>query len=916
MLFPIKIQNHINTLLNKIPDLMFVLLAGAFLLINGEATLLFHGHVEADRYLIFVYAAALLFRKESAGINILTLVISHSVHSYCAQSVGTFPELFQFSWLAMASYLVVKPESYQVAIVYQMGLTFDAAFMRTTGLGMQASFYCANLTLLLVAGSLEQILKKGITWKYDIRHLLVFAAGLFFLNIFREQPVYTSDLTMLFAGLALFWTTISKNDKNLYIVALGLSGSIIALISIGNLAIISENFGEIFRRRAWAAGTHPNRIATWAFAMQLLLSLCDDIERFPGKKSARIFQVFLWAVIILTGARIVLALSIISQLFYYGRELLKKRQALIAGGIILILAFARIMQKFSWAELIKNERLLIWYSAWQNIIRAPIAGHGFWTMSLLPQSFPAGAQYWAYDWNYPHAHQMFLELLTWGGLTLLLTAAAIFFAALLKNKTSAYRFCLAGFLATGLLDFAWGSPSMLALAFFLLFFDFAPEERKCFRIDLKARLLLLLLGLVASFYCLNHHYNIRSFEIGTQRFASGKDGWAEQTAIASENLREPFPKMHLLIRKAAAGYNLNELIGRASALTLKYPDYYAVWFLAGRLLELNRNREAALTCYQKAVELEPRDLTGIRHARLMLTLLNGSDNVKLASLEERFLEIVKNGGWGLPLLINHRDFGQQARGLAANSINRLLQQKKMPDIELLFLFKNATEWGIPIDYQLAQKIDRQGLPPWLADEFEAALLKRRFSTHRNLEKNDLEPFLKDNAGPALCKAVAGLAVDANFPDIVMKAYQLHRQAFNFRGKNYEDLQMQFYAAQGFLKSGNLVAARNELDRIAAFDHGNPAVFMLLAEVQRRLGNFVEENRLLQMARQFTLNCSFQPNFHFGVYDDNWPEGDHWTLVIEKTLRRRDNESRSYCENQWMDQIRRIDKRLAELREKK
>lgn len=128
--------------------------------------------------------------------------------------------------------------------------------------------------------------------------------------------------------------------------------------------------------------------------------------------------------------------------------------------------------------------------------------------------------------------------------------------------------------------------------------------------------------------------------------------------------------------------------------------------------------------------------------------------------------------------------------------------------------------------------------------------------------------------------------------------------------------MQFYAAQGFLKSGNLVAARNELDRIAAFDHGNPAVFMLLAEVQRRLGNFVEENRLLQMARQFTLNCSFQPNFHFGVYDDNWPEGDHWTLVIEKTLRRRDNESRSYCENQWMDQIRRIDKRLAELREKK
>lgn len=913
MLFPVKYRRYLNTILNKTPDLMFVILAGAFFWLNGETTLVFEDNYQAELYLLFAYTAVLLFRKESAGINVLSLIISHSVHAYGARSVGTFPELFQFSWLTLASFLVFKPEKYQVAIVYLMGLTFDAAYMRTTGLGMQASFYCANLTLLLLAGSLDQVLKNGISWKYDSRHILAFAAGLLYLNLFHDQPGYTSDLTMLFAGFTLFWATLPARDKNLYLTAMAISGSIIALISIGNLAIISENVAEIFRRRAWAAGTHPNRIATWAFAMQLLLNLFDNIEDFPGKRSIRIFQIFLWTVIILTGARIILALSILSQLLYHGRALLQKRQAQLAGAGLVILAIARISQKFSWAELFKNERLLIWYSALENIFQKPFLGHGFWTMSLLPQMFPPGAQYWAYDWNYPHTHQMVLELFLWGGATLFLLFALISIKAALKNRCSAYRFCLVGFIATGLLDFAWGSPSMFALFLFLLFFNFDQEENRCFKINPAAKLLLLATGLVASVYCLNHHYNIRSFEVGTEQFAAGKPSWTKQSVRAAESLREPFPKMHVIIRKAAAGHNLKELIGQASALTIKYPSYYAVWFLAGRLLELDHNREASLPCYQKAVELEPRDLTGIRHARLMLKLLGGSQPVEIANLEDRFLEIIKNGGWGLPLLINHRDFGQRARELAASSINRLLREKKLPDIELFFLFKNATEWGIPVDYQLALNIDRHSLPPWLADEFAAALLRRRFSTHRNLVKNDLAPLLTEDAGPALCKAIAGLAVDANFPDIVLKAYQQHRKSFNFRGKNYEDLQMQFFAAQGFLKTGNLVAAKNELDRIAAFDHGNPAVFMLLAQVQKCLGNFSEEKRLLEMARQFTLNCSFQPNFHFGVYQDNWPEGDHWTLVMEKTLRRRDNESRAYCENQWMNQIKEIDKRLNQLK---
>lgn len=913
---PLKnaLKTYFNSIFARFPDILFITTAFAFFLALADSQLLFPDNSFLEGCLLAIIVATMLFCRKNAGLNILIVTISLSVHSYCANATGTFQPLFQISWLLLVTFLIIRPELSAVAVVYHCGLSFDAAFMRTTGLGMQAGFYCSNLVILLLAAVLQRLWHEGLSCSFDSRHFSTFAAGIIFISLTFFQPfsAYTNELLMLLLSLALFWSTSLSEHRDYYLISLAISGSIIALISIGNLIIISESAAEIMKRRAWAAGTHPNRLATWAFAMQLLIQLYSHQQLDLGRKLLRIFQVFLWTVIILSGARLILAISIMAHLLYFGRSLLADWRSKIAAAAVLVLSFAKILQQFSWSELLKNERLMIWFSAWENICRKPLLGHGFWSMSFLPQSYPSESMLWAYDWNYPHAHQLFLELLLWGGVFLLLVSAGIWIKAFRSDRSLAFRFCMLGFLASGVFDFAWGSPSMFALALFLVFYRFSPSPDKGLVLNGRAKGLVFLLMALAIGGAFSHQFNLRQFEKSTGEFMTADPAWQKRATTAAANLKEPFPKMHLIIRQAAAGYDLQKLIGAASELTLKFPDYYAVWFLLARLIELDQRNEVAAKYYEKAVELEPRDLTGIRHARLLLTKLNG-DFLQLDALQPLLVKIVKLGHWGMPLIVNHPDLGQGARSKIENAGNEMIRTRREAGIDRLFLFKNSTEWGINLDFQLAQSLRDEKLPGWLNDELAAALLKRRFSTQHKLVRNDLEPLLQQNSGPALCRAIAGLAVAANLPDIALKAYQQHRLAFNFRGKNYEDLEMQFYAAQAFLAQKQYIEAKNELDRIAAFDHANPAVFQLLAEIQEAVGNREEAVRLYGMARQFALNASFLPNYHFGVYDENWPEGDHWTLVIEKTLRRRDNSSRNYCQAAWLKQVRHLDEKLKTLR---
>ena len=894
-----------------LPEFLFFFTAiiCGFLFFDEKSFLTFG--FEADMAILALAGLGMSIKRQACGLNFLIATLSYCTHVFSADAVGTFPELYLLSWLSVTALLIFRPDWSDVAIAYHFGLSFDAAMTRTTGLGMQTGFYASIQVILCLAGVLRSVWNDDFSFKADLRHFLLFAAALITAGrqFFAFEPGYTDEILMLVVSTSLFWTIARPERKKLFIGAIVLSGSIIALISIGNLFILAENSAEVFARRAWAAGAHPNKIATWAFSCLMLLIAYGKASSFD-KPAKRLLQIFLWTTIILTGARIILALTIFAHLGYYGANLWRNRHARLIAASVAVVSLARILKNFNWAELLKNERLMIWYSAWQNIIEKPLMGHGLFPMSFLPQRFPEGYGFWLYDWNYPHAHQLFLELLLWGGVFLLSVFAGIFIIAWRKNPESSFRLALIGVLATGILDFAWGTPALFAIASFFLFYSFFPAQRvRRVKLPAGAKALLLMLvvaGIIGSGRLL---FSVRLFEKSTVAFSQRSRIWLEQATMAAETLKEPFPLMHLLLRKAAAGSKISDLIREAQPLSRRFPNYYVVWFLRGRLFELDGSFADAVRCYRKAVQLEPRDLNGIRHARLLLneTRLGGN----LQGSADILAEVLKRGSWGTPIIVNHPEFGSRFADSAAKALETSLKRETLPEIEKLYMIKNSVEWGIMPETALVQAVKTEEFPDWLEDEFASSKLVIKSNLEFKFDAGEAEAAIL-SAGPALCRAIAKLALREGFPELAIEAYNRHRQVYNYRGKNYEDLHMQFLAARAFIELKMADRARNELDRIAAFDFSNPFVFELLGDVELVRKNPEKAIYFYDKAAGFAMGSSYMPYFKPGANDDNWPEGDHWTLVIEKTLRHRDLESRAYCRKEWLELIKSLKKKAVDL----
>ncbi|GEM_PF-3606859 len=869
-------------------------------------------HTHGQDYLVMaVSAAGFIFRRKNFSLNLLILALSYAMHNYSSIAVGTFPEFYQASWLGVCSFLLAYPDKSELAIAYHLGLNFETSLTRTTGLGMQSSFHSANAIILLVAIVLHRLMHQGVAFRADIRHLLALFSMIFLqaIHFLFHRASYTLELTALLSALTVFWMTCDAGQRRQVIAATAFSGILTILISIGNVALLAESPGEIIRRRAWAAGVHPNKLATWAFACQLLLWLIEEPLSKQVRTAIRVFQAFLWIAIILSGARLILAIAIVAHALWLGRKLLQDRRTWLPAITLMILSLTRFLQKFNWAELLKNERLMIWYSATQNLISAPFTGFGAYPMSFLPQSFPEGSAFWIYDWNYPHAHQMLLELMLWGGVPFVTASFVIVFWCLKCNKITIYRSALIFMLATGLLDFAWGSPAMLAIATFMLFFPFQPVERVCLPSPV-ARIIALPAFLAAFAGLFAWQAKVQMFEKGTVLFSEGIKGWATVTEAATAGIVEPFPAMHLQTRLVSAGASGQEVLARGRTLLREFPDYYAVWFLQGRIHELQGEFVKAADCYARSLKLEPRDLTGVRSARLMLCKLAMDKNID--QHKDLLLHIFKRGIWGRSLILNNPSHFKTLQIFGAKVVDDYLKNPQGRLIEKLFLIKNAAEWGMKIDLTLAREISDScaHFPDWLQDDLNSAILKMQFQEKAPREL--LEKNLKTAMGPATCRAVAFIALESGYPKIAIAAYDRHRELYNFRGKNYEDLQMQFLAARAFIKLNRLDEARNELDRIAAFDHVNPFIFELLGEIESLRNNREKAVYFLNKASKFALNSRNLPYFIYGPNDDNWPEGDHWSLMIEKTLRVRDQQAKTYCMNEWRAYQAKLETRIEDL----
>lgn len=896
---------HFNRIAALIPPLFFISVAAFFcyfILPEEQALFIDRGF---DSILLLIIAIILFFRCENGGLKVLIVTVSYEMHLYSVGQLGSFAVLYQLSWLICAGYLLWKPQSHAPVIAYHLGLNFDAAMMRTTGLGMQTSLYCSSAIILLLAGLFGN-LQRSTAFSFDKRHLLLFPMGLAMVSRqFTGNPAYYSnEIVMLIASLALFWSTLASDDREEVIWGLAAGGMLIALVSLANVALMAESLPEILRRRAYAAGAHPNKIATWAFACQWLLHLLNADQSKMKLHLIRSLQIILWLVIIMTGARLILALALISHLLLFGQHLMHDRRFKFAAFLVVLLSFLRFAQKFTWAELLRNERLMIWYSAWSNISENIWTGLGALPMAFLPQKFQSGSAFWLYDWNYPHAHQLFLELMLWGGVLSLAAFIFIFVTAWRKAGERTTILALFSLLATGFFDFAWGTPAMLAIALFMLTFPFRTHLSTNSRIAVRYALIPVFLLMAAAIIgATNWLHTVSIYEKSGQAFATGRGNWQELGDYATKRLSEPLPAMHMILRRSAARAELDQLCDSTRHLLEKSPRYYALWFMLGRFNELAGKHQAALDCYHRSISLEPRDLTGIRHARALLMQMK--TNNELSS--ELAAEVYKRGGWGQAILLQHPQFGQRLRENLEIAGGQMIAAA--PVVEKLFFCRNTAEWGSHSREMAPDLLKDPQLPYWMKDELKAALL---LADSQNFENNAILAFFSNNShefsAAATWRALGKIADASGLHNQVLLAYERHRQSFNFRGKNFEDLKMQYYAARGFSALKQFAAAKNEVERIMAFDHGNPFVFALMGDIEAAAQNPVQAKHHYEQALLFCRRARFLPHFNHEPDDDNWPEGDHWSMVIERSLRFRDRESLDYNLEKW-------DSFEAEIREK-
>jgi O-antigen ligase len=887
-----------NNLINWFAELFLLLVASIYLFLMIDVNSGFLINRFFDFIIVFALIIFYIYRNGFSAIFILILLISFDIHRYCGEQLGSIYLFYQVSWLGNALLMIFYPKFIEASVIYHLGLSFETSMMRNTGLGMQMSYYCSNQVTMLLAVVLKRLIAPINRVSADIRHLIAFFTGLTLLtqHSIIIEPGYTSQYSMFFFSLLLFWATSSAEKKSSYFVALMSGGLVVVFNSYLNSILVSESILELFARRASVPGIHANRLATWLLSMLWFLIYLKKTKRFNKTLISSLFVIFTF-LLVLTGARLILSIALFTFILYFVADKWWKFSYKAAAVVLLVagLFFIRITQQISINELVQNERFSIWYSAWQNILHKPLTGHGIMSFAFLPQFVYEANRYWILDWNYPHSHQIFLEILIWGGVVLLFSFMLVIAINLYSKPEKLYRFTLLSLLLTGLGDFAWNTPSMTTIVSFLLFFPF-QNNFKTLKVRMPFRFLTALLLAVSIFAAVNLQHSVYLFESSSKIYQSGVLGWRSLSAKAAKLIsNEPYVAMHDIVRKLAADHSLEALTKKSLKLTRQFDKFYASYFLYGRLLELQNKYSEAWLAYKKSLELEPLDLSGIRTARLIISSLKANKKIEL---RQKLFDCLIRDNWGIYICFNHPLFGDVIKTKTKKYIPEFVNNKNNPVIERFLVALNLAKTGLIKDEHILAKLEVENFPGWLEDKKEALLLLIK-NNKKPASAKELKFILAKKPGPQVCQAIMKMALKINKPEIALDAYKIHRRSFKYRNKNHEDLKAQFFAAKAYMLSKNYKKALFEINRIRAYAPGNPFVMAVRAEALLAGKKYEDALECFKWARKLVVNARALPFLNQEPEGMEWSEGTHLTMLIEKTARFKDPEALSYCKNEWL-----------------
>ncbi|NCB39658.1 MAG: hypothetical protein EOM80_12920, partial [Erysipelotrichia bacterium] len=859
-----------------------------------------------DGCLLALIFVAGFYKKRYSGFLPAFCMLSYEIHAQSALRVENMQSLYVLSWLVCTLLVYRSPARACSLSVYHASLSFDPGSAATAGIGMQVGFSAVPVTLMFICVFARELWNNRLGFIADSRHFAVMAALAWLL--LNHHQGFAADLTgqfVAFTGsVVLLHSTFAmascERERIRHIHALAAGGTMLIVAAFFNQMLEAGTVLEFFSRRAYAGALHPNHIACWCLAtIWAMLAASKDFSNI-GKKRLRFFTALFIAMIVLTGARLIIAVAVFGLLAQYLHAFYRSRKS-AANGIsepralssifsgyismktlllaaLLLLIGGRIFYQFDWYDLLRNERLCIWRAAVTQIAKAPFAGHGVLAFAMLPQIVDSDMSTWVYDWNYPHTHQGFLELLLWGGVPLLLLFIWSWLQALLVWKHAGFVFGICSVSITILADFSWRTPAMVVLAVYFLLFP-ARYASKSHKVGAIWKLGVLVPLMIASVPLMSIHIGHLSYDRALSAMLKGQETWKIEInrSVALLPFSLDVQMQRLLWKLSRQGID-EEFKQFMLLFREKFNGFWPARFVEGRYLELTGNYAAAFELYVSSLNLEPVDLSGIRNARSALLAYKLNDE-RFAAL---FANALARGDWGVSLLLNHPQYREVFRQKALEFADSFVPQNFFAAVKLAKILKNLAASQIITGDEAWKRLDNFSLPPWLLDEAFAARYMAEYKAKSanadgNLQQNDIcIKLLK--YGSCCLRTLSWIKLEEGDYDGFYDAYRQMLSKFNFRSKNYEELVGQFIFARASIAQNKHDIAVEMLEKLLMFDSGNPFIFELIAQSYFASNNREEALRYVNQAKILAAKASLEPFYREEPRNNLWPQGDQWVFL--------------------------------------
>ncbi|MBF0542978.1 MAG: O-antigen ligase family protein [Candidatus Riflebacteria bacterium] len=896
--------------------------------------------------------------------SLLICTISRKLNIEAMSRLESLSEMIPILWVIwLGLWSFTENEKIRsLLVLYHFGLSFDAGNSRSIGVGMAPGWECWNLNILLLFASQRAIFNREFSFKNNFAIVILFCSlFLIALHGFGSNSYFTSAMISTLVAFSLFAMIYFPGgfEEEGTVASIAVGGIAICLSAIYSGIADAGSLAILFRKRIFAGGLHPNVLGVWSMAILLCLSTRDCFGLFSHHLK-RILNAFCILILVLTligsGSRVIWMIAILGILLSYSgiKKSVGMKKMFVGFAFLILVGIWKFGLETFGYEIFHNERFFIWKAAFENILNSPLVGYGCLSFGFGPQRIDEIAAQFTQDWNYPHSHNLYLEILLTGGVVLFMGFFCLcreWYKSSGNSMNSGLRNAVVCLLVAGIFDFPFFCPSVVFISLLLLFSGVyngkkisiyrvllhnensstsshavSPEilsplplpkeaslkvfQRKYVLQSLSGNQMklgfLFFLFQLAIFLQIIPAISTRWFEKSVESLQNSNLEWQETMSRAV--LLSP-KRVELALQKmlwelsTGVGFQIQGFEKQVHELKKTWKDYYLLDFLAGRICYLRGNFKGAEDFFTRSLECEPRDMKGIRWAFLSLCLIK-----QQKAFYETSSRAIRRSEWGSSILLDHPSLG---KSFFQNAIEGCLSEKNW--YKFSSVARQLTERGaLVVDEKTESSLLKQ-FGEEIAGELD--LFKSLQNYYHGEYLKIIEKYGKvvDSLDLRGLHLMEMAAEKTNDYETFERVSRLVDEKWIYRSKASEDVISEYLKILLFLRKGNLAEAEEILSKQLAVDPANPWLLELMGDVFSSSARPEMALDVWQYSLKNVKSARLDPFFADGPRTILGPVGDQWVILFERAFRRLDTEAGEYNQQKWQTFQQRISEKIRNVK---